>query len=726
VVTNAWKSMLSMSLVLISLPPAGAVGQARPEITVGVRPLRVRGGDPFTVTVRVRAASAPSAIDIDLGEAAVLVDHQDRSSTGLGSGSVASTVVEREFFMEAVRSGTLSDGMVYVEWEGREYAEPVPVIEVSPPGLDWGNRPDADRGRAARETRGRRGEPPVRSQGVPPAAEGRDAVASPWSRYGSAGWGVAPSGNNWSESARGDPWWDELVPRLNRYATAAEDPMGMIRLESGIAPERVYVGQQLTVVATATFAPEARARLGRDPEFFPPEAVDAWVVDIPLAPGEAVALGGRVQEAHTFMRAFFPVRAGLLTVDPVRLVYAVGSRGGGAPFGDTLAAEPLVAQVLPIPRSDAVPGWAGAVGRYHVSARVFPASVGWGESALLTLEVAGAGYVSSVARPDIGPVWGAEVRPVGERSRLEVRDGVVGGVKTFSWMVVPVESGLLRLGPIVFSYFDPWLGAFAQVATEETTLEVVEEAAEAFPGGSGMEWRVPVNPYSDAAAGADPEPSHAPEHDLVPGESDVVESMTRAEAPGADADEWLMLGEVFTQVRAGEGWDRWAWMSGLREHPRDVRLRRALWGSDGWHGREHPGLPGLPFRRGEALAAAIFSVLAVAWGSWRLGLAVPGRPGGRVAVILAAVMSGAALVGWGLRLHSEGRYAVVVDGSVGVRPEPMWASESTVRLAAGTALAVVGEYGEWIQVSDGASATGWVERTRLALLEPAAPAAGLR
>jgi hypothetical protein len=57
---------------------------------------------------------------------------------------------------------------------------------------------------------------------------------------------------------------------------------------------------------------------------------------------------------------------------------------------------------------------------------------------------------------------------------VEVRDGVVGGVRTFTWLLVPTEPGPLRVGPVLFSYFDPYLGDFAQTASEELILQVTE------------------------------------------------------------------------------------------------------------------------------------------------------------------------------------------------------------------------------------------------------------
>ena len=75
--------------------------------------------------------------------------------------------------------------------------------------------------------------------------------------------------------------------------------------------------------------------------------------------------------------------------------------------------------------------------------------------------------------PELGLAYGFELVPAAERSIVEVADGVVGGVKVFNWLVIPHEPGLHRLGPVVFAYFDPYLGTYAQVAVDEILLDVL-------------------------------------------------------------------------------------------------------------------------------------------------------------------------------------------------------------------------------------------------------------
>jgi hypothetical protein len=543
---------------------------------------------------------------------------------------------------------------------------------------------------------------------------------------------------------------------LERYESISEDPAGILTLEAGLTPQRVFVGQQVTLVATATFAPEALARLGSSPEFFPPSAGDAWAVEIPYAAPTPAAAGGRVQEAHTFMRAFFPVSEGRLLVEPARIRYATGTGGATARPQDELATEALIAEVMPIPVRDAPPGWSGAVGRYRVSAWVQPNQVGWGEAALLTVEISGAGNLRSLARPDPGQVWGAELRPTGERAFVEVRDGVVGGVKTFSWLVVPVEPGPLRIGPVIFPFFDPWIGSFGLVASEEVLLESL-----AFPGTAGAlpgmapgavraPWKPGAGPAlgsgGDAATGEaeptaasippaapawspaseGPEPvdldrlrvaktgwtaagsAAGPAHDaLAAPEAEAHAIRTALEGDPADGDAWLALAETYAAGRPGEGWAEWGLLSGVRHAPRHVGLRRALREGPGW--TRAPGAQRLPLTAGESLAIA--AGLGVA-GAGLLALALRGVAAGlrgpRVAV--AALVLAAAAVAlepwWTLR--EPATFGVAVEGPVELRSAPAWSAERTRSIDSGTPVRMRERYGNWIRV-EGEGATGWAE-----------------
>ncbi len=491
---------------------AAVVGQEPPTVEVGVRPSTVRVGGTFQVTVRVASDSWPDAIDLESGDAAEIIDYEDRTSTSVQIGSPTEHVLERTFGLRALQPGVLDRITVTVAFPGVEAEHRVPAVTVATAPLSWRRAAPPDRSRTADEPdRTGSRERDVLDEGRAPGEEpdpGSDARyndpygpspyygippygTSPYgfgpdpNRYGSGGnsfgwgrydrpFGGLPYGEGWAENAELDPEWPQLLPRWDEYRSRVSGDEAVALLEVGLTPAAVYVGQQVTIMASASFASGVGYGPGSRFEFHAAEPSNGWLIEIPpvFTPpvfGTQGALGG---EARVFLDAVFPTSPGLLVVDPSFLVYTTDGARRGSSVQDTLLAESIEIQVLAIPEHEAPPDWRGAVGRYRVSAWFARNQVEWGESALLTVEISGAGYVPALLRPDPGPVWGGGIRPLGERSWVQVRDGVVGGNKRFTWLVAPGEPGAVRIGPIYFSFFDPYIGGFGQVATEELVLDV--------------------------------------------------------------------------------------------------------------------------------------------------------------------------------------------------------------------------------------------------------------
>ncbi len=367
---------------------------------------------------------------------------------------------------------------------------------LAPPGSAPGLNPQAGMGWPGFAPPGGGGWPGLIPQPNPYAPQG-----DPWQGNlgvpgqlapGTAGWGPSlpplpggrwpeGMGGGWAETATGDPWWPEIVPELFEFSAWTETPGGEASLAAAITPVRAFVGQQVTVVGTAAIQPGGFLNLGGDPEYLPPSPSDFWTVDVPdPLVATPSASGGGVAQSYTFRRALFPLQSGEYLIPPAKLLLpSPASRPPGVLSWDTLATDPMALSVLPVPQAPDLPGYAGAVGRYRMEAGVTPQRLAVGETALLIVRVLGVGNVNVLPPPEIPPIYGAEIATGGDMAAVEVRDGVVGGVRTFTWLVVPLEPGPIRIGPIIFSFFDPYLGDFGQVVYEELTLEVTE-----FPGGN--------------------------------------------------------------------------------------------------------------------------------------------------------------------------------------------------------------------------------------------------
>jgi hypothetical protein len=90
-----------------------------------------------------------------------------------------------------------------------------------------------------------------------------------------------------------------------------------------------------------------------------------------------------------------------------------------------------------------------------------PEHIGFGESAVLTLEIEGSGNLPLVEAP---PVWpecdGCEAYPPEEDSEVEIDQSGIHGSRSWSTTLVPRQWGELELSPVRLAVFDPAHGTY--------------------------------------------------------------------------------------------------------------------------------------------------------------------------------------------------------------------------------------------------------------------------
>ncbi|MGH7504083.1 MAG: BatD family protein, partial [Longimicrobiales bacterium] len=211
-----------------------------------------------------------------------------------------------------------------------------------------------------------------------------------------------------------------------------------VRLRAWLAPDTAYIGQQVLLHAEALFPEDLRLRQTRPASYDAPTPPNFWNQDLP----ESVSLGlrsinGEVFESQTFRRAYFPMAAGSYTLAPARLIYEVRRGFLYAPENRELASDSLRLTVLPLPADGRPDSFTGAVGRFTVRAELQPSQLAVGDAATLTVEVRGKGNVKALPPPRLPELRAVEVYPPSEDARSETADGVIRGLKRFSWVLIP-------------------------------------------------------------------------------------------------------------------------------------------------------------------------------------------------------------------------------------------------------------------------------------------------
>ena len=141
-------------------------------------------------------------------------------------------------------------------------------------------------------------------------------------------------------------------------------------------------------------------------------------------------------------------------------------------------AEPQTIRVLPLPKENVPPGFAGAVGSYSLQVQVSPTNVAVGDPITVKARISGRGALENVTLPE-QTSWGRfKVYPPTSDFQPADSDPLGrDGTKTFAVTVVPESTEIRELPPFVFSFFDPNQRRYQTLRQPAVALTVRPSAA---------------------------------------------------------------------------------------------------------------------------------------------------------------------------------------------------------------------------------------------------------
>ncbi|MGH7564703.1 MAG: BatD family protein [Gemmatimonadota bacterium] len=295
-----------------------------------------------------------------------------------------------------------------------------------------------------------------------------------------------------------------IRPPRDGLAAEADDGLPAFFATARVDRERAYVGEQITL--TFAFYHDPRAALAESPDYDPPSSPGFWRVEVDSAPRvQTERIDSRVFHVQRFRYALFPLKSGRLEVGPasVRILEPDPVEWWRPGRPRTLRTDPLQIEVDPLPEG-APASHDGAVGRFELEGGVSDRSAMVGVPLELTLAVKGVGNPTTVGDPYL-PAWpDVVVSKSGAETATRVREGVVRGEASFTYLLSPAQAGPLDLGQARFAYFDPGLRTYVVDSLDLGEIQVQPLAASVAaipgPGGGGEEgptlWpaRHPVDP----------------------------------------------------------------------------------------------------------------------------------------------------------------------------------------------------------------------------------------
>ncbi len=238
-------------------------------------------------------------------------------------------------------------------------------------------------------------------------------------------------------------------------------------LRTVVAPERVYVGQQVDV----TVYLYTRLRLSPQSVMPSKPSMDGfWTYDTPITSlqAETVTVNGMRFRAYALYRSSaFPQRSGTLQIGPPEVSFDVGTMSlFDAPERVEVEGVPVEVVVEPLPQ----PGHANAVvGRYALEAWLDRQTVNTGDAVTLRVEASGIGNVQDL-RIDLPPMPGVRALQPAIRDQQRFEDSKLAGTRSWEWILIAEAPGEHRVLPIELHYFDPSTGAYGSSATPALTF----------------------------------------------------------------------------------------------------------------------------------------------------------------------------------------------------------------------------------------------------------------
>ncbi len=270
-----------------------------------------------------------------------------------------------------------------------------------------------------------------------------------------------------------------LSARLARLLQRAPPPgvLGPAAITVMVSDSVVVVGQQLDVVTIAWFERELRQQLRRAPTVEAPQVEGVWSYPQSVPGGIAGSrqVGGKWYDLFVLHQVAFPLTPGRITVAPARLQYSVplAFQFFSQEERYKLSSPAVAIEVRPLPDAGRDPRFAGAVGReIRLTQSVTPGHTRQGEAVSAEITVTGEGNVALWPQPEIRWPAGVRVYPEASRERVALRDGRLGGSKTFRYLLVADSAGAVSAPVLRYPYFDPVSGRY-EIATSAGPALVV-------------------------------------------------------------------------------------------------------------------------------------------------------------------------------------------------------------------------------------------------------------
>ena len=258
-----------------------------------------------------------------------------------------------------------------------------------------------------------------------------------------------------------------------------------ILLRLKLSDTEVYKGEAIR----ASLVLYTRASIDRIESLEMPPFDDFWMQEITFdnTPSRE-EYNGRVYETYKIRELLLsPQRSGEVvipaaTMNVVAQVVQSNGRGFDPIFGGrqvyhisrTLTTPEQKIEVKEFPKG-APASFAGAVGRFSLSAKMPEAEIKANSSDQISITISGDGNLKFITAPKCHLPESFELYDTKSVDNIKVTTIGTSGSITYTYPFVARSAGTFTIEPVEFSFFDPATGSYTTLATERFTIEVLDD-----------------------------------------------------------------------------------------------------------------------------------------------------------------------------------------------------------------------------------------------------------
>jgi hypothetical protein len=246
-----------------------------------------------------------------------------------------------------------------------------------------------------------------------------------------------------------------------------------------ISKTKIYWGEKIPITFRLYVGD---VRLGGNIESLSFNQPQVTLDQIKIAGEQQQLVNGQVYRVVQLNGVLSPLKTGTFTLGPAKMVLPVMVRRRSALddfFDDYVKREvqlestnkPAVT-ILPVPMNGRPANFSQGIGRFQVSASADPTTVKQGDPITVQMTVTGSGNFQSITAPVLANTNGFKVYDPQRKETPARNDGAPPNQVVFEQVLIPLETSVKQIGPLVLSYFDPDSGTFRQTTTAAIPITV--------------------------------------------------------------------------------------------------------------------------------------------------------------------------------------------------------------------------------------------------------------